>query len=243
MRAFLHKPACWVFLILLLSNAFFWHSRDWNTASRLMLVYSLVDRGTISITGLEDQTGDRARFQGQYYSDKPPGFPLLAAAPYLITKLVLRIPSHPLGGIPLSYWAADYWVTLFSSGVLTALHRRTPGLLVALPWLSGRPRCTARLGVRSGNSGLRLCDSGQRPPADRVCPLHFVLSALAERVPQATGPVVFRRFPGSLCGCDRASSGTGLRDSGVLSPVPVRFAASAAPPTWLLSQSGGRSRP
>src|SRR5262249_40370634 len=40
-----NSPACWVFVILLLSYAFFWHSRDWNTASRLMLTYALVDRG------------------------------------------------------------------------------------------------------------------------------------------------------------------------------------------------------
>ena len=42
--------------ILLGSYAFFWHSRDWNIASRLMLTYALVDRGTVSIDGLEDQT-------------------------------------------------------------------------------------------------------------------------------------------------------------------------------------------
>ena len=45
-------PALGVFLILLGSYAFFWHSRDWNTASRLMLTYAMVDRGTVEITGL-----------------------------------------------------------------------------------------------------------------------------------------------------------------------------------------------
>ena len=93
---FLGRPAAWVFLILLASNAFFWHSRDWNTASRLMLTYALVDRGTVIITGLEQQTGDRARFQGQYYSDKLPGFSLLAAVPYAIARLVFGLPTHPL---------------------------------------------------------------------------------------------------------------------------------------------------
>ena len=72
----------WVFAILLGSYAFFWHSRDWNTASRLMLTYAIVDRGTVVITGLEQHTEDKARFQGQYYSDKPPGYSLLATVPY-----------------------------------------------------------------------------------------------------------------------------------------------------------------
>jgi len=63
----------WVFVILLGSYTFFWQARDWNTASRLMLTYALVDRGTVVIDGLDDQTGDKAFFCGHYYSDKLPG--------------------------------------------------------------------------------------------------------------------------------------------------------------------------
>ena len=61
-----------------------------------MLTYSLVDRGTVIITGLDSQTGDKAKFQGQYYSDKLPGFSLLATVPYFVSKQVFGIPSHPL---------------------------------------------------------------------------------------------------------------------------------------------------
>src|SRR5262249_48889745 len=71
-----YAPALGVFVILLGSYAFFWHARDWNTSSRLMLTYALVDRSTVAITGLEQQTEDKARFQGQYYSDKFPGYSL-----------------------------------------------------------------------------------------------------------------------------------------------------------------------
>ena len=48
---------CSVFLLLIASYAFFWHSRDWNSASRLMLTYALVDRGTVCLDGLDRQTG------------------------------------------------------------------------------------------------------------------------------------------------------------------------------------------
>ena len=61
-----------------------------------MLTYSLVDRGTVAITGLDQQTKDKAKFEGQYYSDKLPGFSLLATVPYAIARSVLRLPSHPL---------------------------------------------------------------------------------------------------------------------------------------------------
>ena len=109
-----------VFLLLLASYAFFWHSRDWNTASRLMLTYSLVDRGSLSIDGLQDQTGDKAFFQGRYYSDKLPGYPFLATVPYAAIRASGARP-HPLNGPALAHWAADYGATLATSGLLTAL--------------------------------------------------------------------------------------------------------------------------
>ena len=113
-------PALGVFLILLGSAAFFWHSRDWNTGSRLMLTYALVDRHTVQITGLEHQTGDLARIHDRYYSDKLPGYPLLATVPYALARSAFRLPPHPLGPPPRPYWPADYWTTLGTSGLLTA---------------------------------------------------------------------------------------------------------------------------
>ena len=103
-----------------------------------MLTYSLVDRGTVIITGLDNQTGDKARFQGEYYSDKLPGFPLLGAVPYLISKLVLGTPSHPLGGKPAILLGGRLLGDALTSRLLTAL---TGALLVY--W----SRC---LGCRAG---------------------------------------------------------------------------------------------
>ena len=174
MRKWLRQPACWVFVILLGSYAFFWHERDWNTASRLMLTYSLVDRGTVIITGLDRHTGDKAIFQGQYYSDKLPGFSLLATLPYFVSKLIFRIPSHPLGGPPRPYWAADYWVTLFTSGLLTAA---TGALLVY--WA----RC---LGCRPGRAALLGLAYGLATPA-------YVYATLAYGH-QATAFALFASF-------------------------------------------------
>ena len=142
MRWLPDRPALGVFVILLASYAFFWHSRDWNTASRLMLTYAIVDRGTVTITGLDGQTEDKALFQGQYYSDKLPGYPLLAALPYAVAKHVLRLPDHPLNKKAFPYWAADYWITLGTSGVLTAW---TAALLVVAARELGCRRCQAGL--------------------------------------------------------------------------------------------------
>jgi hypothetical protein len=110
-----------VLLTLLGSYAYFWHTRDWNTASRLMLTYALVDRGTVCLDGLDEQTGDIARFQGHYYCDKLPGFSLAATVPYKLARTVLGLPAHPLGALPKKHWRADYWTTLGTSGLFTAL--------------------------------------------------------------------------------------------------------------------------
>jgi hypothetical protein len=109
-----------VFLVLMGSYAFFWHSRDWNTASRLMLTYSLVDRGSLAIDGLEDQTGDRAFHEGRYFSDKLPGYPLLASLPYGAMRYAFGARPHPLGGPAMAFWPSDYGITLATSGLLTA---------------------------------------------------------------------------------------------------------------------------
>jgi hypothetical protein len=139
--------AAWVFGILLGSYAYFWHDRDWNSASRLMLTYSLGDRGTIAINGLERQTGDKAFYRGHYYTDKGPGYSLLALPAYL-TLRAAGMPPHPLNRDGFRYWAADYWATLATSGVLTA----AAGALLTL--LAGRlgcgPRRAALVGLAYG---------------------------------------------------------------------------------------------
>jgi len=124
-----------LFLTLLGSYAYFWQSRDWNTATRLMLTYSLADRHVLTIDGLEQQAGQRefnpltrrfeivagdlARFGPHYFTDKAPGQSLLGLPVYAMGKLAGLLP-HPLHRPAIAYWPADYWVTLGTSGVCTA---------------------------------------------------------------------------------------------------------------------------
>lgn len=137
-----------VFAILGLSSAYPWQARDWNGSSRLMLTYSLVDRGKISINGLEDHTRDRARVGRVYYTDKLPGFSLLAVPPYLFARHIVGIPPHPVDrpGVGFTHWPADYWIALGTSGLATAL---TGGMLVGLAIRLG---CSLRRGVLVGLS-------------------------------------------------------------------------------------------
>ena len=145
---FLRRPEGWVFVILLTSYAYFWQGRDWNVSSRLMLTYALVDRGTLSIDGLDDQTHDIALYEGHYYSDKNPGFSLLAVGPYAVAKAAFRLPDHPLKRRGFAHWAADYWITLGTSGLFSAL----AGVILArlASDLGCGPRRSALVGLAYG---------------------------------------------------------------------------------------------
>lgn len=119
-----------LFVLLLGTYAYFWQGRDWNNASRLMLTYALVDRGTLRIDGLEinagnpaEGVGDLARTpDGHYYTDKAPGQSLLGVPVYALVKRLAGYPDHPLD-LPQAraYWPRDYWVTVGTSGLATAL--------------------------------------------------------------------------------------------------------------------------
>jgi hypothetical protein len=145
---FLRRPEAWVFVILLVSYAYFWQGRDWNSASRLMLTYALVDRATLSIDGLDDQTRDIARYQGHFYSDKTPGYSLLAVVPYAAAKAALGLADHPMNKKGFAHWPADYWITLGTSGLLTAFAGMI--LVVLARDLGCGPRRSALVGLAYG---------------------------------------------------------------------------------------------
>ncbi|HEY2157338.1 MAG TPA: hypothetical protein VGH33_17045, partial [Isosphaeraceae bacterium] len=110
--------------------------------------YSLVDRGTVRIDGLENQTGDRAEFSGHSYSDKLPGYSFVAAVPYAALKRVMGWPDHSRDVPGIARWPADYTVTLFTSGLATAL---CGALLTRLAMdLGCGPRRAALVGLAYG---------------------------------------------------------------------------------------------
>lgn len=119
-----------LFLGLMAFYACFHQARDWNSASRLMLTYALVQRGTIEITDFvaqdgrllkDPQTRDlSSRGDGRYYCDKAPGQSFLGTLPYWLTRHLGLVEPHPLAAPVIARWPADYWVTLLTSGALTA---------------------------------------------------------------------------------------------------------------------------
>lgn len=119
-----------LFIGLVLVYAGFEHSRDWNTASRLLLTYSIVQHRTVEVTAFVTRDGqlhDRTHTkdlaspdQRRFYCDKAPGQSFLGVIPYWICLRSGLTRPHPVGTDAVRFWPADYWVTLSTSGVLTA---------------------------------------------------------------------------------------------------------------------------
>ncbi len=80
--------------ILIIYASVFHPDPGWNVASRLGLVYSLVDHRTLSIDAYHEATGDKAFYRGHFYSDKAighalPGIPVYAMAQFTLGPLGL----------------------------------------------------------------------------------------------------------------------------------------------------------
>ena len=135
---------------------------------------------------------------------------------------------HPLGEPARQYWAADYWVTLLTSGLLTAAHRSPDCLLVAVPRL---PACAGVLcsglayGLATPAYVYATLAYGHQATAFALFTL--VLPALEERPRPAPGSDRSRRVSGRLRRRGRASRRSGVRVLGVYLLGPVRLAVSA----------------
>lgn len=80
-----------LFLVLLACYAYFpprW--ADWNQNSRLNLTLAIVDDGSFQIDRFVANTGDYAKYNGRYYSDKAPGTSFLAVPVYAAVRPILQ---------------------------------------------------------------------------------------------------------------------------------------------------------
>jgi hypothetical protein len=108
-----------LFFLLFLSYAYFYQAGGWNQNSRFALVRAIANDRTVRIDPYEGNTGDKAFFDGHYYSDKAPG---LAFAALPIVEPAHRI-YRAFGGDPETFAGLallSYLATVFTVGLLTA---------------------------------------------------------------------------------------------------------------------------
>ncbi len=103
-------------IVLFISSGYFYQAGGWNQNSRFALTRAIVEKGTINIDAYHEATGDKAFFEGHFYSDKAPGQSFLAvpivAAVRPIVQMIGIEPSSEKEIVILSYLA-----TLFTSAL------------------------------------------------------------------------------------------------------------------------------
>lgn len=104
-------------LALLFCYGFFRQVPAWNEYSRYDLVRALVEEGTTSIDRYHENTGDKAFYDGHYYSDKAPGTALIGVPVYLLLTAAFNAAG---AGTPDPLTAVQA-LAFVESGVFTVL--------------------------------------------------------------------------------------------------------------------------
>src|SRR5215211_5835374 len=99
------RVAGWIFAFCLCWSACFHHTRDWNSASRLLLSHAIVQNRSIEVTPFVAVDGMLVRDpptkdlsspdRRRYYCDKPPGQSFVGAAWLMILRSIGFAESHP----------------------------------------------------------------------------------------------------------------------------------------------------
>lgn len=108
-----------LFLLLFLSYAYFYQAGGWNQNSRFALVRAVTNDWSLRIDPYQGNTGDKAHFEGHYYSDKAPGLALAALPVVEPARLIYKAAGgdpESFRGLALLSWLA----TVFTAGLFTA---------------------------------------------------------------------------------------------------------------------------
>ena len=108
-----------LFVLLFASYAYFYQAGGWNQNSRFALVRAITNEHTLNIDPFSNATGDKAFFDGHYYSDKAPGLALAAVPAIAVVRPVL----HAVGGDPETYAGIallSFLATVFTASLMTA---------------------------------------------------------------------------------------------------------------------------
>jgi hypothetical protein len=120
-------------VMLFLGSAYFYQDPEWNGNSRLNLTRAIVEQASLSIDDFHDApdwaTGDKAYFQGHYYTDKAIGSSVMAVPVYfalfklggfLAVPLGASLIKHVLTTCVMGAMFAVAGISMYSIGVRVA---------------------------------------------------------------------------------------------------------------------------
>jgi hypothetical protein len=113
------RRSAWVLAgLLFVSYSYFYQAGGWNQNSRFAMVRAILEHHTLRIDEYHEHTGDRALWQGHYYSDKPPGSSMTALLPVAAARVAARLAGvDPASGSGIAW--TSYVATVATSGLFT----------------------------------------------------------------------------------------------------------------------------
>jgi hypothetical protein len=106
--------------VLMASYAYFYEGGGWNQNTRFDLVRALTERQTVQIDLYESNTGDKAHFEGHFYTDKAPGASLTAVPAVAVARAALGVARRDLYAADTIAWLS-YVATVMAASVPAAL--------------------------------------------------------------------------------------------------------------------------
>ena len=147
------RRSAWVLAItLLVSYAYFYQAGGWSQNSRFAMIRAVLERQTLQIDAYRLHTGDLAVWNGHYYTDKAPGYSLLALIPVAAARGVDRLVGVDPEGLPGIAWTS-YIAAVSTSGLFTIV------AALAVYWL------TLRWGMSRGAALFAATAYGVATPA------------------------------------------------------------------------------
>jgi len=143
--------AAWLLAAMLfIASAYFYQDPEWNGNSRLNLTRAIVERGTFSIDAYHDApgwaTGDKAFFDGHYYSDKAIGTSMMAVPVYLLLFGASRVLGSTLDPVVIKHVLTTVVMgatfTLCGLAMFSIARR-----IMGDPWKAALPTLTIALGT------------------------------------------------------------------------------------------------
>jgi hypothetical protein len=149
---------------------YFFQGGGWSQNSHFDLVRAMAEHGTTEITDYATNTGDVSTIDTKVFSNKPPGFALLAVSPYWIALQVEKLLNLDYNKLP---------VVNFNAHLLSALLSALPTLFILIllcryfASIGLRKKDSLGLSLIFGFAGLCLPYSGTFMPHNLVAFLLF----------------------------------------------------------------------
>ncbi|MFH1905594.1 MAG: hypothetical protein ABIK53_08775 [bacterium] len=127
-----YKIELLIFIVLVISYGYFFRKIDWNSGTRLDLVWSIVEHHSLSIDAYHENTGDKALYRGHFYTDKAPGISFLGVPFYFAVSKILKFCNFPsaLADYILKIYIPIFFVVIIPSAIMGVIFHRAINLFV-----------------------------------------------------------------------------------------------------------------